>query len=166
MFFIFYIIGSIGGLYERTILRFVAFSSIANVGYLLLGLSLVSFEAVTASTFYFFMYCISMVLFFVVLSFVRNQQTLREIQYITEVFSIVNYNTLIGFLAIGSLLSLAGIPPFPGFTAKVLILQALFIKGHYFIFFFVVIMSTLSAVYYVRFIRMLFFTDNILIQVL
>jgi NADH:ubiquinone oxidoreductase subunit 2 (subunit N) len=74
-------------------------------------------------------------LFFIVLSFIRNQYTLREVQYITEVFSLTNYNMLIGLFAIGSLLSLAGIPPFPGFTAKVLILQALFVKGYYFVFF-------------------------------
>lgn len=101
-----------------------------------------------------------MVLFFVVLSFIRSQQTLREVQYITEVFSLVNYNMLIGLFGISALLSLAGIPPFPGFTAKLLILQALFIKGYYVLFFFIVIMSILSTVYYIRFIRMLFFSEK------
>jgi len=102
-----------------------------------------------------------MILFFIVLAFLRSQYNLRELQYITEIFSVSNYNMLLGFFFTYSLLSLAGVPPFPGFTAKVLILQSVFIKGYFFLFFIVVLLSLLSAVYYVRFIRMLFFSDSL-----
>ena len=47
-------IGAVGGLYELTILRFVAFSSIANFGYVLLGLGLSTLESFAASVYYFF----------------------------------------------------------------------------------------------------------------
>ena len=101
-----------------------------------------------------------MVLFFALLSFIRNQQTLREVKYITEIFSLVNYNMLLGCLMTCSLLSLAGIPPFPGFSAKAFLLQSLFVKGHYFLFFMVIMLSVISVAYYIRIIRMLFFSDK------
>lgn len=154
------LIGTIGALYERTILRFVAYSSITNFGYILLGVSLSSIDGLVSSAYYFFMYSLSMILFFVSLSILRNQYTLREFQYITEIFSLSNYNILISFFIIASILSLAGVPPFPGFTAKLLILKSLFIQGYYLLFFFVVFISILSSVYYIRFIRMLIFSDK------
>lgn len=166
MCIVIYPIGSIGGLYEKTILRFLAFSSITNFGYILLGFSLVSLDGCIASVYYFFMYSMSMILLFFVISFIRNQHTLREMQYITEIFSLVNYNMLIGLFGICSLLSLAGVPPFPGFTAKVLILQALFNQGFYVIFFFVVLMSILSACYYIRLSGCFFLVKNFHILVL
>lgn len=155
-----YNIGSIGGLYEQTILRLIAYSSIANFGFIFLGFSLCSIDGIVASFYYFFIYSLGVILLFMVVSVSKNQHTLKEIKYITELYSIINYNFFIGFFALFALLSLAGVPPFPGFSAKLLILRALFIEGHYVLFFFVLIFSLVSAVYYIRIIRMLFFSDS------
>lgn len=81
-----------------------------------------------------------------VIAMCRNQHTGSEIKYISELYSIVNYNYIIGIFAMISLLSLAGVPPFPGFFAKLLVLRALFIDGYYLLFFIVLILSIVSAV--------------------
>lgn len=160
LFFIVYTIGSIGGLYQKKIMRMVAFSSIANFGFVLLALSLASIDGIIVTIYYVFVYSLGIILLFLVLSVIRHNDNFRYITYINQLYSLVNFNPIIGLLAIMPLLSLAGVPPFPGFFAKVLLLRALFIEGHFALFFFVLCISIVSIVYYIRLIRMLFFGEN------
>lgn len=110
--------------------------------------------------YYLLVYSLGVILLFMVIAICRNQHTGTEIKYITELYSIINYNSVIGFFAMISLLSLAGVPPFPGFFAKLLVLRALFIDGYNVLFFLVLMLSIVSTVYYIRLIRMLFFSEN------
>lgn len=138
----------------------VAYSSIANFGFILLALSLASMDSFIVVIFYFIVYVLGLILLFFILSVAKHQDNWREIKYINELYTLVNYNPIIGILALFSLLSLAGVPPFPGFFAKALLLRSLFIEGHFILFFFVLSVSIVSVVYYIRVIRMIFFGEN------
>lgn len=158
--FIIYSIGTIAGLYEKVILRMVAFSSIANFGFIVLGLCLSSIDGFIVVIFYFLVYSLGLILLFLILSVAKHEGSWREIKYINELYTLVNYNPIIGLLALVSLLSLAGVPPFPGFFAKALLLRSLFIEGHFILFFLVLSISIVSVVYYIRVIRMIFFGES------
>lgn len=138
----------------------VAFSSITNFGFILLAMSLASVDGIIASIYYLLIYSLGLVLLFLILSVIKHQDNFRNIKYINQLYALANYNPIIGLLALIPLLSLAGIPPFPGFFAKVLLLRALFIDGHILLFFFILSISIVSIVYYIRVIRMIFFGEN------
>lgn len=138
----------------------IAFSSIANFGFILLGLCLASIDGLIIVIYYLLIYSLGLVLLFFILFIVKHEVSWLEIKYINELYTLFNYNSIIGLLAIFSLLSLAGVPPFPGFFAKVLLLRSLFIEGYFILFFVVLSISIVSVVYYIRVIRMIFFGEN------
>jgi NADH:ubiquinone oxidoreductase subunit 2 (subunit N) len=73
LFFIVYFIGTIAGLYEKVIMRMVAFSSIANFGFIVLGLCLSSIDGFIVVVFYFLVYSLGLILLFFILSVAKHE---------------------------------------------------------------------------------------------
>jgi len=147
------ILGSIGALYQTTIKRLLAYSAIANLGYILLGLSTVSMEGVVASIFYFFLYTSASVQLFYILSIIKRQGSLLRIKNISDFCALTHANRPLSFLFVFSLLSFAGIPPLAGFFGKALIFKALIMYGYYNTALIAVLFSVLTCVYYIRLVR-------------
>jgi NADH-quinone oxidoreductase subunit N len=70
------------------------------------------------------------------------------------------FNYIFSIIFSTFILSFAGIPPFAGFFAKLGIFLALIDSANYLIFFVVAISSIVSAVYYIRLVRFLFFLKD------
>jgi len=62
------------------------------------------------------------------------------------------------------LFSIAGIPPLAGFFSKLMILESLIDKNHIFIALLAVIFSSVACFYYIRLIKVIFFTKDLLIH--
>jgi len=147
------ILGSVGALYQTKIKRLLAYSAIANLGYILLGLSTASFEGLVASIFYFFLYTSASVQLFYILSIIKRQGSYLKIKNLIDFCALTHANSPLSFLLVFSLFSFAGIPPLAGFFGKVLIFKALIMHGYYSIALIAVLFSVLTCVYYIRLIR-------------
>jgi NADH-quinone oxidoreductase subunit N len=106
------VIGSIATLRQTEIKRFIAYSSIAHVGFLLIG-------DLTSGFVYILTYLISSLAFFSVLLSTNNNG--RELVYLNDLIYVKGSGLFKPAVLIISLASMAGLPPFAGFYGKFLI---------------------------------------------
>lgn len=145
--------GSIGAIYQTKIKRLLAYSTIANLGFMLLGLSTVSVIGVVSTLFYFFIYILTSIQIFYIISIIRRQTSKLKIKNLVDFVALSRANFFLSVLLICGLLSFAGIPPMAGFFGKVFVIYALIIQGQYLLALFGVLFSVLTCVYYIRLIR-------------
>jgi NADH-quinone oxidoreductase subunit N len=151
------IIGTLGGLFQIKIKRLLAYSTIANMGYALIVLGLNSITGFEAALFYVYVYIfLNMTLFAVLLSFVDREG--RPLQNISQLAQL-NSNRLAALILAFSLFSLAGVPPLAGFFSKFYLLYPLINAGFYYVTVFIVAASIVSAGYYLRLVKILFFEN-------
>ncbi|HTF19459.1 MAG TPA: NADH-quinone oxidoreductase subunit N [Chryseolinea sp.] len=114
-------IGNFSALWQKNPKRLMAYSSIAQTGFLLIGVVAVDNEGVRLALFYATVYLLANFLVFIYLQFFESQ----EINSL-ESFSGVGKSTLVQsiFLLVG-LITLTGLPPTGGFTSKLFIFSAL-----------------------------------------
>lgn len=153
------IVGSILALYEIKLKKLFAYSSIVHMGYIVIALGLGSKLGVIISFYYFFIYIIITIYIFSIFLIVRlsNNSTFKNI---TDFVYLKNHNKLLALFAIVALLSLAGIPPLIGFYGKLFVFYLLIHNGNYYLCMFLVLLSILSSIYYIRLIRFIFFDDR------
>lgn len=151
------IIGNLFALRQQNMKRFLAFSSIAQVGFILIGITGQS-AAGSASVVYFVMiYVFSNLGAFGVVSLVSavtGKETVNDYKGFYK-----NNRVLSWILAI-SLFSLAGIPPTAGFFGKFFLLLAGAGKGNYLLIGIAALNMVISLYYYLRIIRAMFMDSN------
>lgn len=76
-------------MYQIKIKRLLAFSAIANLGYILLGFSTVSFLGLFASIYYFFIYIMALIQIFSILIVIRHQISYLKIKNLVEFVSLI-----------------------------------------------------------------------------
>ena len=113
------IVGNITAISQTNIKRMLAYSTIANIGFILLLLSIGSMDSFVAATFYTVTYVITTILAFGLLSqLLSNNKSIEEIKDLT---GLAKHNPLVAFMMLVIMLSYIGIPPFLGFHAKLYI---------------------------------------------
>ncbi|MCX7741385.1 proton-conducting transporter membrane subunit [Meiothermus sp.] len=141
--------GNLGALAQTEAKRLFAYSSIANAGYV--GLGLFGPTAGVAVPFYLLTYALGTGLIFAVLSTISNQEVpldrLRGLWYRRPL--------LAGALALG-VLSVLGLPPLAGFWAKYLVFQEAARAGLYGLVVLALVTSAVGAYYYLRVFFLLF----------
>ncbi len=151
-------IGSIAALRQENIKRLFAYGTIANIGYILMGVIANTSQGLAASILYIVIYTIASLGIFSFIMMLRKENS-----------QIVNLHGLIGFSqsnALGSicvimlLLSMAGIPPFAGFFAKFYIFTAAIEAGFLYLAIIGVIFSVISAFYYLKIIKIIYMDDQ------
>lgn len=154
------IIGCLGGLYQTKIKRLLAYSTINNMGFILVGLSLNLKESIEVSLFYLIVYIVlNTGLFATLILFIKNRYG-KELIYIQELSEIYKSNNTLGIIFGLNLFSLIGLPPLAGFLSKAYILILLVQNNLYSISIFIVIMSVITSVYYLRLIKIVFFNKE------
>jgi NADH-ubiquinone oxidoreductase chain 2 len=168
------IIGSVVGLVQHRIKRLLAYSTISHVGFLLLALVINSTESVQAFLFYLMQYSLSNINVFFILIIIgyylleisRNaDRRLLEInnspvQLISQFQGFFFINPFLAISLAITLFSFAGLPPLIGFFAKQQVLSAALNQGFYFLVLVGILTSVVSAVYYLRIIKLVFFDKN------
>lgn len=133
--------------------RFLAFSSIAQAGFILLGL-ITGNQLGTATIVYFVViYIFSNLAAFGVVQSISLNTGKEEIDDYNGLYRTNPYISLIMMLA---LFSLAGIPPVAGFFGKFFLFTAAASKGYYLLVFLAVVNVTISLYYYLLVIRAIF----------
>jgi NADH-quinone oxidoreductase subunit N len=153
------LIGAVGALYQTKIKRLLAYSAIANMGYILMGCAAISYSGIVAAIYYFLIYLLMSINVFSILIVIRRLTGMLKLKNIVEFVSISHSNFILSFLLVLCLLSLAGVPPLAGFFGKFLIFFVLIDNGQYLLALYAVLFSVLTCVYYIRLVRFLWFVE-------
>ena len=152
------IIGNVTAISQTNIKRMLAYSTIANIGFILLSLSIGSFDSFVAAMFYTLTYVVTTILAFGMLSQILcNKNPIEEIK---DLGGLAKDNPLVAFMLMVIMLSYIGIPPFLGFHAKLFIIQSLVISNNIMLSIFAVVMTVIGSYYYLRVIKVMYFDKS------
>jgi NADH-quinone oxidoreductase subunit N len=148
--------GCLAALAERKTKRFLAYASINQIGFLLLGISSGAFDGYRATLFYLFIYAIMNVGFLVVFLHTRRSDG-RSLVYLTDFRGLGQQYPQYSWSIAMILLSMAGIPPLAGFFGKYYLLLHAQEQGLYGLVIIGLAASLISTYYYLRIIKILWF---------
>lgn len=156
------LIGAFGGLMQLNVKRLLAYSSISHMGYILLGIFCGGQEGIEAAIFYTLLYIVMGIGFFATLSCLRYPVGHPKVGLVEDLFDLKGLAkahpkyalTLTIFL-----FSLAGIPPFAGFFGKLYVFLSVIQHAHTFIAILAILASVVSAFYYLRIIKYMYFDE-------
>jgi len=151
-------IGNLLAIRQQNLKRLLAYSSIANMGYLLIILLTGSNKGIQASVFYLISYFITTIGAFGVISLLSTSKI--EADKIEDYKGLFWKRPGISIVFTLSLLSLAGIPITAGFIAKFYLIFEGMKAGLMFLVFSLIINSVIGLYYYLRVITTLFSTAN------
>jgi NADH-quinone oxidoreductase subunit N len=138
--------GAFGALAQRNIKRLLAYSTIGNMGYALIGIVVGTEDGVRASTLYILLYLIMIVgIFACLLNITRRSQ---ETNTIDELKGLVRMYPGTSFILSFLLFSMAGLPPLAGFLGKLYVFNAAVSAGFYGLAIMGVLSSVVAAAYY------------------
>ncbi len=146
-------IGNLFALRQNNLKRFLAFSSIAQAGFILLGI--INGEQLGVATVIYFVliYVFSNLAAFGVVQAI-SLQTGKE--NISDYDGLYRTNPKLSLVMMLALFSLAGIPPVAGFFGKFFLFTAAAGKGYYLLVFLAVVNVTISLYYYLLVVRAMF----------
>jgi NADH-ubiquinone oxidoreductase chain 2 len=164
------IIGSIVGLAQTRIKRLLAYSTISHIGFILLALAINTEQSIDSLLFYIIQYSITNLNIFLIIIglgyIIKNSKidfTIKDIKFISELKGQFFLNPLLSLSLSICLFSMAGIPPLIGFFSKQFVLYSAVQSGYYFISFVAILVSVVSASYYLKIIKVLHTeTENII----
>jgi len=146
-------IGNLFALRQQNMKRFLAFSSIAQAGFILLGL-IIGNQLGTATVVYFVLiYIFSNLAAFGVVQAISLQTGKEQMK---DYEGLYRTNPNLSLVMMLALFSLAGIPPVAGFFGKFFLFMAAASEGYYLLVFLAVVNVTISLYYYLLVIRAMF----------
>jgi NADH-quinone oxidoreductase subunit N len=159
------ILGNLVAVVQHNIKRMLAYSTIAHVGYILIGLAsvpsradtLVDFTAVGAVLFYLSAYAVTNLAAFFVIASLSHKVDLEEIE---DYRGLARRNPYLAGVMAVSMVSLTGIPPTAGFMAKLMIFSSAMASGLVWLVVIGVLTSVVAAYYYLRVVRIMYAEAN------
>lgn len=134
---------------------FLAYTSILHIVFILLSVFMDSLNSLSISYFYLFTYLFLLLYLFIILFFCKDN---NNIWYFTDLqFFFKNNIIMTGFSVL--FISMAGIPPFIGFFAKISLISLLLFNSEYLLFFLTLISGFFISFFYIQNYR--FFGYNI-----
>jgi len=166
------IIGTVVGLAQTKIKRLLAYSTISHIGFILLALAINSEQSTESLIFYIIQYSITNLNVFLILialgylinnnKFITNNYygSNTDIRFISELKGQFFLNPVLTISLTICLFSMAGVPPLIGFFSKQFVLLAAINSGYYFMSIVAILVSVISASYYLKIIRVLHTEEN------
>lgn len=159
------IMGSVLALYQTDVKKMIAYSSVAQMGYIYAGIGLGTFAGIVAAIFHIISHAVTKAALFLSAGTIIHETDIRDVNKLGGVGKALPY--VMGVFAIGGL-SLIGIPPSAGFSSKWNLAWASLETNHYWMVFFLTISTLLNIAYYFPIIVRAFFSpaeDNRVSQV-
>ena len=145
--------GNLAALHQTQMKRFLAFSSIAQAGYLMIGLTHGGELGLASVLYYLLVYLVSNMAAFAVVILIAaatGKEDMREYAGLSET------NPALAAVMMLAMFSLAGIPPLAGFLGKFYLFAAAAEKGLYWLVFVGAINATISLYYYLTVIKWMY----------
>ena len=164
------LIGNLAAVVQTNVKRMLAFSTISQMGFVLIGLmsgvvngnTLSAANAYSSSMFYVITYVVTTMAAFGVIMLLAREGF--ESEEITDFAGLNQRSPLYAGVMAACMFSLAGIPPLVGFYAKLSVLQALIASGetaYLVLAVFAVLMSLIGAFYYLRLVKVMYFDEPV-----
>lgn len=151
------ILGNIIALLQTNIKRMLAYSSIAQIGYILLGVVAATSRGVASVSFYLFVYLFANMGAFIAAITFSHSSGSDEIKDYAGLSR--RSPALAGMMAV-FMLSLVGIPPLAGFTGKYYLFSAAIEQGWIWLVVVAILTSVISLYYYVGVVRQMYFQTS------
>jgi NADH-quinone oxidoreductase subunit N len=152
-------LGSFAAIGQRNIKRLMAYSSIANVGYALIGLATGTVEGIQGVVVYMAIYlAMTLGTFACILSLRRGRVMFENIE---DLSGLARTHPTIAFCLAMMMFSLAGIPPLAGFFAKFAVFNAAIQANLVTLAVIGVVTSVVGAYYYLRLVKVMYFDEAV-----
>ena len=160
-------LGNITAIAQSNLKRMLAYSAIAHMGFMLLGLlsGMVNgnwrngIDAYSASLFYMIVYTVMTLGSFGMLLFLSHAGF--ECENLDDLKGLNRRHPWYAFLMMVIMFSLAGIPPTAGFYAKLAVFQAAVAADHVWLAVAAVLLSLVGAFYYLRVVKLMYFDEPV-----
>lgn len=150
-------LGAFAGIGQTNIKRLMAYSSIGNIGYALVGLAAGTEEGVRGVLVYMAIYLFMNVGAFAVILSMKTKG--RMVEGIADLAGLSRTNPLMAALMAIFMFSMAGIPPLAGFFSKLYVFLAAVESGLYTLAVVGVLTSVVGSYYYLRIIKVMYFDE-------
>jgi NADH-quinone oxidoreductase subunit N len=151
-------VGALAGLVQKSIRRLLAYSSIANIGYALLGLAAGTEQGVQAMLVFMVLYMIDVTGFFACLIALSRKG--EPMDTLPSIAGLAKERPGMAVIMTGLSFSLMGIPPFSGFWAKYYVFKAAIAAGLWPVAVFGLVASVVAAFYYLRMVKTMWFDPS------
>lgn len=161
-------LGAIFAINQKRFKRFILFSSLAQVGFLLIPFFLMDSDSLAALFFFILIYIVTSILIWGnLVSFYESFKNVKS--FLPQLVSVFYLSNLAGLSKINKLksvsfliifFSVSGIPPLTGFLAKIFVIFHLLESNEILISIFVFVLNMISVYYYLRIIKIIFFEDK------
>ena len=148
-------IGNIAAIIQTNIRRMLAYSSMAHMGYLLLGFVSGTEAGFGAAMFYMLVYAIMSLGAFAVLTLMSRAGA--EVNTIHDLRGLNTRHPWLAFLMLIIMFSMAGIPPSAGFFAKIAVLMSLVHVHLVWLAALALLFAVMGAYYYLRVVKTMYF---------
>ena len=151
------ILGAVAAIGQTNLKRLMAYSAIGHMGYALAGLATGSNEGIQSTVIYLSIYLLMNLGIFSCIFMMKRKDIFYE--DIQDLSGLSKNHPIISFCLLVLLFSLAGIPPLAGFFAKFYVFMAVIKVEMYTLAIIGLITTVISAFYYLRIIKIIYFDD-------
>ncbi len=152
------VFGALGAIGQENLKRLLAYSSINNIGFILLGLAVASPAGASAMLIYLFIYVAMSLGSFVALLMLRGEDG-DLYETFGDIAGLAVTRPAIAWMLLLLMFSLAGIPPLLGFYSKFVVFQATVEAGLVVFAAIAIAASVIGAFYYIKFVKVMFFDE-------
>src|ERR1700761_3814391 len=149
------IVGAFAGLVQKNLKRLIAYSSIANIGYALIGLSAGNQQGVQSMLMFMVFYMIDVTAFLACLMALKRDG--RPIETLADISGLSRVKPGIALALTVLSFSFLGLPPFSGFWGKFFVFQAALAAGQWGVAVAGLVFSVVAAFYYLRVVKVMWF---------
>jgi NADH-quinone oxidoreductase subunit N len=154
------VVGALGAMGQENLKRLLAFSSINNVGFILIGLATASAAGASSMLVYLVFYVAMTVGSFVGLLLLRDEDG-NALETFGDIKGLSTTRPALAWCLLAIMFSLAGIPPLMGFYSKLVVFQAAVEAGLLPLAAIGIAASVIGAFYYLKFIKVMFFDEAV-----
>ena len=155
------ILGAVAAIVQKNIKRLLAYSSIGHIGYALAGVATGEISGYESAIIYISIYVIMNIGAFSCLYLLKKDGQYKE--NISDLSGISKKHPLLAISLLIILFSMAGVPPLGGFFAKFYIFTAVLEKEMYALAIIGLLTTVISAFYYLKIIKTIYFDDSFII---
>lgn len=152
------VVGNVAAVAQTNIKRMLAYSTIAQMGFLLLGILAGTPEGYAAAMFYAIAYAIMAAGAFAMIIMLSNQGV--EADQLDDFKGLAKRSPWFALMMLMLMFSLAGVPVFVGFFAKWLVIAAAIDAGFTGLAVLAVVTAVVGAFYYLRVVKLMYFDES------
>ncbi len=152
------VIGALGAIGQQNVKRLLAYSSINNVGFILIGLAAGTQAGASAMMVYLAIYVVMTIGSFVAVLLMRDANG-NQVENVSDLAGLSTTRPVLAWCLLALMFSLAGIPPLFGFWGKFVVFQAVVEADLLALAAIGIAASVIGAFYYIKIVKIMFFDE-------